>query len=117
MLAQQQTNVNLTNERNFKKPFKQCFWQANGNLNCQNPTILPDSATPESICHFNTFSEPNANYAPSAYRAQNVWYESKNPPCCKLPCKQGCENTPANYMRQTIPPPRGPSSERTFTPH
>lgn len=114
MNAQQQqqsmgtVSVNNSMERDFKKPFQQCFWQANGTLSCQNPTVLPDSSNPDSISHFNTFTEPNANYAPNAYHAQSTWYNKNNEPCCNLPCTVNCAGQPFGFMQNTMSPPRGP---------
>ena len=108
LLAQDSTTITPTARRSIPG-FTQCFWQANGMLNCQDPTVLP-SGPAEPVSQFHTFTTPNNDYAPNAYRSWKSWYDSQNSPCCKLPCNQDCSTDSAanRLMRRTTPPPRGP---------
>lgn len=83
-----------------QKKFNQCFWHADGSFTCQD-TVVP-TTTPNNIVQFNTFTQGNENYKPTAYRNQTEWYNKRRQPCCSVPCRQGCDGSPPSAFS----PPR-----------
>ena len=90
-----------------QKAFTQCFWHANGQLVCEN-TVVP-MVTPDRYVQFNAFGQPNAKYAPNAYRSNKDFYETQRQPTCNVPCTSECTASKQAY----VSPPRDPSS-RSF---
>lgn len=88
-----------------QKHFTQCFWQATGELVCEN-VVVPDK--PPSYQEFNTFSTPNSNYNPNAYLQNVDWYNKRQAPCCNVPCECPCKNA----VPSPLSPPRDFSKNR-----
>lgn len=78
------------------------MYHANGDLVCKKISV--PAVTPAQYLQFNTFSNPNANYQPNAYRSKHGWYANQNKPCCSVPCRDGCRGgAPADAYQS---PPR-----------
>ena len=90
-----------------QKAFTQCFWHANGQLVCEN-TVVP-MVTPDRYVQFDAFGQPNAKYAPNAYRSNKDFYETQRQPTCNVPCTSKCSAPKQAF----VSPPRDPSS-RSF---
>lgn len=90
-----------------QKAFTQCFWHANGQLVCEN-TVVP-MVTPDRYVQFDAFGQPNAKYAPNAYRSNKDFYETQRQPSCNVPCTSKCSAPKQAF----VSPPRDPSS-RSF---
>ena len=79
----------------------QCYWHANGQLECK--TIQPKKLSNEFI-EFNTFSNPNINYKPNAYHDNYNYYQQSNKYYClnqksDLPGKNNYIAPPKTYKR------------------
>lgn len=55
----------------------QCFWHANGKLECRNITIS-NKNNDNSYLEFNNFSTPNDNYHPDKYLENYNYYQQSN---------------------------------------
>jgi hypothetical protein len=56
--------------------FDQCYWHADGTLNCSKHKFTYDPNGYKKYTEFDTFSKPNENYHPNAYR-KNINYYSE----------------------------------------
>ena len=95
-----------------KKNFTQCFWQATGDLVCENTVV---DTQPRSYQEFTTFATPNANYNPNGYLKHAEWYNTHNQPCCNVPCNKQCPGAPLHTA--SSPPISPPQAYGTHTQH
>ena len=72
------------------------MYHANGDLVCESRQV--PIITPTQYAQFSTFSSPNANYQPNAYRSQHGWYADQNKPCCSVPCRDGCRGVSSSAL-------------------
>ena len=55
--------------------YDQCYWHADGSLKCQRHKFTYDPQKYKNYTEFNSFSKPNQNYKPNAYRENKEYYE------------------------------------------
>ena len=55
--------------------YNQCYWHADGSLNCKRQKLTYDPEKYKQYAEFNDFSTPNANYKPNAYKDNISYYE------------------------------------------
>tara|TARA_B100000674_G_scaffold66473_1_gene45934 strand:- start:94 stop:462 length:369 start_codon:yes stop_codon:yes gene_type:complete len=81
--------------------FTQCYWHANGNLDCNNVSTNYDENRHNTNTVFDDFSTPNQNYRPNEYRKNKDYYEAalnytcNTDPSCNCSKPSRC-NVPTN---------------------
>lgn len=82
--------------------YTQCYWHANGNLVCKKVTVPNNKNKFQEYHEFNSFSCPNKNYKPNAYRDNFDYYQS--PP--EKMCGADCNCNPRELPNQWLSVPR-----------
>jgi hypothetical protein len=82
--------------------YTQCYWHANGNLICKKVNIPYNPNKSNSYTEFDSFSCPNSNYQPNAYRQNFDFYQQPAPKSCGTDCS--CN--PNQLPNQWFSPPR-----------
>jgi len=111
-LNQPQHTVTVSGNRLPHRTPKKCFWHANGELNCKTIQILPNSESPETHVHFDSFGVPNQNYKPNAYHTKEPEINKHGTPCCSVPCN-GCSPHVNSHFNSPQSPPRTPSDQNS----
>lgn len=78
-------NTNNNNNNNTVS-YTQCYWHANGNLICKKVNVPYNPNQYQNYLEFNSFSCPNKNYQPNAYRANYDYYQQPPPNMCGANC-------------------------------
>lgn len=107
---EKQYTVSVSGNRLPHRTPTKCFWHANGELNCKNSQVLPNSESPETHLHFHSFGVPNQNYKPNAYHQQENEISNHGTPCCSVPCN-GCSAHVNSHFDSPQSMPRQPTDQ------